>query len=184
MKSQLNVYEEKMEKSIDALLEEFSTIRAGRANPNIIKNVTVEYYGVPTPIAQVGNITVPEARILQIQPWDANVLKDLEKALNEADLGINPSNDGKVVRLIFPELTEERRKELTKEVKKRGEEAKITIRNIRREALDFYKKAEANKEISEDILKDLEVDVQDLTDKYVAKVDENVEIKSEDILSV
>lgn len=184
MKSQLNGYEEKMKRAIDALLDEFSTIRAGRANPNIIKNVTVDYYGAVTPVSQVGNITVPEARILQIQPWDLNVLKDLEKALHEAELGINPTNDGKVIRLIFPELTEERRKELTRDVKKRGETAKVTIRNIRREAIDYFKKAEANKEISEDQLKDLEVDVQELTDRYVANIDENIEVKSEDIMLV
>ena len=184
MKQQLKIYEGKMEKAITTLQDEFSMIRAGRANPNILNRVSVDYYGVPTPIAQVGNITVPEARILQIQPWDASVLKAVEKAINEADLGINPSNDGKVVRLIFPELTEERRKELTKDVKKQGENSKIAIRNIRREALDFFKKAEAKKEMSEDELKDLEDQVQELTDKYVKIIDENVEIKSKDILSV
>lgn len=184
MKSQLNVYEDKMKMAIDSLLDEFSTVRAGRANPNIIKNVTVDYYGAVTPIAQVGNITVAEARILQIQPFDPSILKDLEKALHEADLGINPSNDGKVIRLVFPELTEDRRKELAKDVKKLGEDAKVVIRNIRREAIDYFKKAEADKDISEDILKDLEVDVQDLTDKYVKNIDENIESKNEDIMSV
>lgn len=184
MKDQLNVFEVKMDKAIDALQEEFTTIRAGRANPSMLNGLSIDYYGVQTPLAQVGNITVPEARILQIQPWDASVLKQIEKSVNESDLGINPANDGKVIRLIFPELTEERRIELTKDVKKKGETAKVAIRNIRREAIDFFKKAEANKEISEDILKDLEEEVQDLTDKYVKIIDENVEIKSKDILSV
>ena len=184
MKDQLKTFEGKMDRAIDALQEEFTTIRAGRANPNMLNNLSIDYYGVQTPLAQVGNITVPEARILQIQPWDASVLKQIEKSVNESDLGINPTNDGKVVRLIFPELTEDRRKELTKDVKKKGETAKIAIRNIRREAIDFFKKAESAKEISEDVLKDLEGQVQVLTDKYVVIIDENVEIKSKDILSV
>lgn len=184
MKQQLEIYEDKMQKAIVALQEDFSTIRAGRANPNILSRITVDYYGVPTPIAQVGNITVPEARILQIQPWDATVLKAVEKAIHESDLGLNPTNDGKVIRLIFPELTEERRKDLTKDVKKKGENSKVGIRNIRREALDFFKKAETKKEISEDELKDLEDQVQVLTDKYVEIIDTNIEIKSKDILSV
>ena len=184
MKDQLKNFEDKMDKAIDALQEEFTTIRAGRANPNMLNNLSIDYYGVQTPLSQVGNITVPEARILQIQPWDTSVLKQIEKSVNESDLGINPTNDGKVVRLVFPELTEDRRKELTKDVKKKGETAKVTIRNIRREAIDFFKKAEAAKEISEDVLKDLEGQVQELTDKYVVIIDENVEIKSKDILSV
>lgn len=184
MKDQLKNFRDKMDNTIDALQEEFTTIRAGRANPNMLNNLSIDYYGAQTPLAQVGNITVPEARIIQIQPWDTSVLKLIEKSVNESDLGINPTNDGKVVRLIFPELTEDRRKELTKEVKKKGETAKVGIRNVRREAIDFFKKAEADKEISEDTLKDLEADVQELTDKYVATIDENVEIKSKDILSV
>lgn len=184
MNEQLRIFEDKMDGAIDALKEDFTTIRAGRANPSMLNNLSIDYYGVQTPLAQVGNITVPEARILQIQPWDASVLKLIEKSVNESDLGINPTNDGKVVRLIFPELTEERRKELTKEVKKKGENAKVSIRNIRREAIDFFKKAETNKEISEDILKDLEAKVQELTDKYVGTIDTNVEIKSKDILAV
>lgn len=184
MNEQLRIYEDKMKGAIDALQEEFTTIRAGRANPSMLNNLSIDYYGVQTPLAQVGNITVPEARILQIQPWDASVLKLIEKSVNESDLGINPTNDGKVIRLIFPELTEERRKELTKDVKKKGENAKVAIRNIRREAIDFFKKAETSKEISEDILKDLEVKVQELTDKYVGTIDTNVEIKSKDILAV
>ncbi|HHX59615.1 MAG TPA: ribosome recycling factor [Epulopiscium sp.] len=184
MNDQLNLYKDKMGKAIEALQEEFNTIRAGRANPNVLNKLSIDYYGAQTPLAQVGNITVPEARILQIQPWDASALKAIEKTINESDLGINPSNDGKVIRLIFPELTEERRKDLTKDVKKKGETAKVAIRNIRREAIDFFKKLEADKEISEDILKDLEVQVQDLTDKYVDMIDKNVEIKSKDVLSV
>ena len=184
MKGQLKTTEDKMKRAIESLSEEFATIRAGRANPNMLNKLSVDYYGVQTPLAQVGNITVPEARILQIQPWDASVLKAIEKSINESDLGVNPSNDGTLIRITFPELTEERRKELTKEVKKKGEEAKVNIRNLRREAIDFYKKAEAAKEISEDELKDWEVQVQNLTDKYVATIDKNVETKSQDILSV
>ncbi len=184
MKDQLNIFEDKMDKAIDALQDEFSTIRAGRANPNMVANLSIDYYGAQTPLSQVGNITVPEARILQIQPWDTSALKAIEKSINESDLGVNPTNDGKVVRLVFPELTEDRRKELTKDVKKKGEEAKVAIRNVRREAMDHFKKVEAAKEISEDTLKDLEVQVQELTDKFVKTIDTNVEIKSIDIMSV
>ena len=140
MNQQLNKYQDKMQKTINSLLDEFNTIRAGRANPHVLDRISVDYYGAPTPVVQVGNVSVPEPRILMIQPWDATLLKAIEKAINESDLGINPSNDGKVIRLVFPELTEERRKELTKETKKKGENAKVAIRNIRREALDAFKK--------------------------------------------
>lgn len=177
-------YEEKMSKTITALVDDFATIRAGRANPHVLDRMSVEYYGAPTPMNQVGNISVPEPRILQIQPWDASVLKLIEKAINESDLGINPSNDGKVIRLVFPELTEERRKELTKEIKKKGENAKVAVRNIRREALDAFKKMQKANEISEDEYAGVETDVQKITDKFVDDIDRHVETKNKDILSV
>lgn len=184
MKEQLKKCEDKMKKTINALLEDLAVIRAGRANPHVLDRITVDYYGVATPIQQVGNISVPEARILQIQPWDTSLLKAIEKAINESDLGINPSNDGKVIRLIFPELTEERRKELTKEVKKKGENAKVAIRNIRRETLDSLKKLQKNNEISEDEFNTLEKEIQKITDKFVEEVDKCVDNKNKEILSV
>lgn len=184
MRSEMKKYEDKMSKTITALLDDFATIRAGRANPHVLDRITVEYYGAPTPMNQVGNISVPEPRILQIQPWDASVLKLIEKAINESDLGINPSNDGKVIRLIFPELTEDRRKELTKEIKKKGENAKVAIRNIRREALDAFKKMQKANEITEDEYAGVETDVQKITDKFVDDIDRHVETKNKDILSV
>ena len=142
MSTQTAVYEEKMKKTLTALENEFATIRVGRANPKVLDKITVDYYGTPTPINQVGNITVPEARLIEIKPWESSLLKAIEKAINTSDLGINPSNDGKVIRLVFPELTEERRKELTKDVKKKGEDSKVAIRNIRRDAVDVFKKQE------------------------------------------
>ncbi|OON98970.1 MAG: ribosome recycling factor [Epulopiscium sp. Nele67-Bin004] len=184
MKEHLKTYENKMEKSVLSLKEDFSTVRAGRANPHVLDRLTVDYYGQQTPIAQVGNITVPEARILQIQPWDTSLLKAIEKTINESDLGINPSNDGKVIRLIFPELTEERRKELTKDIKKKGENAKVAIRNIRREAIDAFKKMQKNSEITEDELSGAEADIQKLTDKFVDEIDKQIESKNKEILSV
>ena len=177
-------YEEKMQKTLHALESDFSTIRAGRANPHVLDRITVDYYGTPTPLNQVGNISVPEPRLLQIQPWDTSLLKAIEKAINMSELGINPNNDGKVIRLVFPELTEERRKELTKDVKKKAEASKVALRNIRRDALDHFKKAEKAKEITEDQLKDLEDQTQKLTDKYVAEIDAKCEAKSKDILTV
>ncbi|WP_313527393.1 ribosome recycling factor [Anaerotignum sp.] len=177
-------YEEKMVKTVAALVNDYATIRAGRANPHVLDKITVEYYGTPTPINQVGNITVPEARIIQIQPWDSSVIKAIEKAINASDLGLNPNNDGKVIRLVFPELTEERRKDLTKDVKKKAENSKVAIRNIRRDALDAFKKIEKKKEITEDELKNLEDETQKLTDKYVADVDKKCEEKCKDILAV
>lgn len=177
-------YEEKMKKTLAALDSDYSTIRAGRANPHVLDKITVEYYGTPTPLNQVGNISVPEPRLLQIQPWDSSLLKAIEKAINMSELGINPNNDGKVIRLVFPELTEERRKELTKDVKKKAEASKVAIRNIRRDAMDSFKKAEKAKELTEDQLKDLEEETQKLTDKYVAEIDVKAEAKSKDILTV
>ncbi|OON96299.1 MAG: ribosome recycling factor [Epulopiscium sp. Nele67-Bin005] len=184
MKEELSKFETKMEKSVVALKEEFGTIRAGRANPHVLDKLVVDYYGAATPISQVGNITVPEPRMLQIQPWDATVIKAIEKAINESDIGINPSNDGKIIRLIFPELTEERRKDLTKEVKKKGENAKVAIRNIRREAIDTFKKMQKANEITEDECTTAEASVQKLTDKFVEEIDKQVDAKSKDILSV
>lgn len=178
------VYEEKMKKTLGTLDSEYNTIRAGRANPHVLDRITVDYYGTQTPINQVGNITVPEARMIQIQPWDSSMLKAIDKAISASDLGINPNNDGKVIRLIFPELTEERRKELTKDVKKKAEAAKVAIRNIRRDAVDVFKKQEKKNEISEDDLKDLEDEIQKLTDKYIGEIDKKAEAKSKDILSV
>ncbi|NLK20795.1 MAG: ribosome recycling factor [Epulopiscium sp.] len=181
---QYAAYEEKMKKTIASLLDEYNTIRAGRANPHILDRISVSYYGVQTPLQQVGNVSVPEARVILIQPWDTSVLKDIEKAILISDIGITPNNDGKSIRLVFPELTEERRKELTKDVKKKGEEAKIAIRNTRREAIDYFKKLQKAGDISEDDLKDAEVDIQKLTDRYIEDIDKHVENKSKDILSV
>lgn len=176
--------EEKMKKTIHALKENLAGIRAGRANPAILDKVTVDYYGVPTPINQLGNISVPEARIIMIQPWDMKTLKDIEKSIQKSDIGINPSNDGKVIRLVFPPLTEERRKELTKVVKKDGEDAKVAIRSIRRDAIEHFKAQKKNGEITEDDLKDAEKDIQTLTDKFIAEIDKIVEVKDKEILEV
>ncbi|GCA68322.1 ribosome-recycling factor [Mediterraneibacter butyricigenes] len=183
MDERLNVYEEKMSKTLDNLNGELATIRAGRANPNVLNKLTVDYYGSPTPIQQVANVSVPEARMIQIQPWEKSMLKEIEKAIMTSDLGINPTNDGTSVRLIFPELTEERRKELAKDVKKKGEAAKVAVRNIRRDGNEAFKKLKGS-EVSEDTIKDMEADLQKLTDKYIAKVDKSVEAKSKEIMTV
>lgn len=180
----LKQYEEKMEKSLDSLLSEYASIRAGRANPHLLDKIRVDYYGQPTPLQQVANISVPEARILMIQPWEASLIKEIEKAIMCSDLGIAPNNDGKAVRLNFPELTEDRRKEMAKDVKKKGENAKVAIRNVRRDANDTFKKQNKASEISDDELKDLEDKVQKLTDKYIDKVDKAVEDKTKEILTV
>ena len=177
-------YEDKMEKSLDNLYSEYTSIRAGRANPHILDKITVDYYGTPTPLQQVGNISVPEARMIVIQPWEASILKDIEKVLLMSDLGLTPTNDGKMIRLVFPELTEERRKELVKDVKKKGENAKVAVRNIRRDAMDAIKKKGKEDGISEDEIKEYQDDVQKSTDKYVAKIDAAVEEKSKEILTV
>lgn len=170
MSEELKVYEEKMEKSIDALLNEYASIRAGRANPHVLDKIKVDYYGTPTPIQQVGNISVPEARMILIQPWEKSLIRPIEKAIQTSELGINPSNDGSVIRLVFPELTEERRKELAKDVKKKGDGAKVAIRNIRRDANEAFKKMEKSDEISEDDLKELTEKVQKLTDKSIEQI--------------
>ncbi len=183
MDERLNVYEEKMSKTLDNLNGELATIRAGRANPNVLNKLTVDYYGSPTPIQQVANVSVPEARMIQIQPWEKSMLKEIEKAIMTSDLGINPTNDGTSVRLIFPELTEERRKELAKDVKKKGEAAKVAVRNIRRDGNEAFKRLKGS-EVSEDTIKDMEADLQKLTDKYIAKVDKSVEAKSKEIMTV
>ncbi len=184
MEAVLKEYEEKMEKTIHVLEEEFNSIRAGRANPHVLDQIKVDYYGQPSPLNQVGNISVPEARLLQIQPWDKTMLAEIEKAINMSDIGIHPQNDGACIRLSFPELTEERRKELTKDVKKKGEDAKIAIRNIRRDANDHFKRQEKDSKITEDDLKELEDKVQSLTDKFIKNIDEHVSRKNEEILKV
>ena len=183
MDERIKAYDVKMTKSYNNLLEEFGAIRAGRANPHVLDRITVEYYGTPTPLQQVGNVTVPEPRMIQIQPWEASMVKEIEKAILTSDLGINPTNDGKTVRLLFPELTEERRKELAKDVKKKGENAKVAIRNIRRDANDSFKKL-AKEDVSEDEIKQLEDQAQKMTDKYIADVDRAVEAKTKEILTV
>ena len=183
MKERVKVFDEKMTKAYNHLLAEFQTIRAGRANPHVLDKIKVDYYGSPTPLQQVGNISVPEPRILQIAPWEKSLIRNIEKTILASDIGITPNNDGSVIRLIFPELTEERRKELVKDVKKKGEEAKVAIRNIRRDANDTFKKL-AKEEVSEDEIKDLEGEVQKLTDKYVKDIEKAVEEKSKEILTV
>ena len=180
----IKFYEYKMNKSLDALLSEFGTIRAGRANPHVLDKIKVDYYGSPTPLQQVGNISVPEPRMIVIQPWERSLLKPIEKAIQVSDLGINPTNDGSVIRLVFPELTEERRKELAKDVKKKGDNAKVAMRNIRRDANDTYKKMEKAGEISEDEKAEAEEKIQKLTDKMIEKVDKAVENKTKEVMTV
>lgn len=184
MSVELKEYKEKMGKSIDSLASEYTSIRAGRANPHILDKITVDYYGQPTNIQSVANISVSEARTLVIQPWEASLIKEIEKAIMVSDIGITPNNDGKVIRLSFPELTEERRKELVKDVKKKGEGAKVAIRNIRRDANDMIKKQQKANEISEDEQKDAEDEIQKMTDEFIAKIDTMVEDKSKEIMTV
>lgn len=184
MKNNYKEFTEKMDKSMEFLDEELKGLRAGRASASLVEKIHVDYYGVSTPLNQVGNVSVPEPRTLTIQPWDVSLLSEIEKAILKSDLGINPTNDGKLIRLSFPPLTEERRKEITKTVHKKGEEAKVAIRAIRREALDHFKKQEKKSEITEDDLKDIEKDIQELTDKYCNDIDEMVKIKEKEILEV
>ena len=184
MDDKLVMFEDKMGKSLANLEEEFAGIRAGRANPHVLDKLRVDYYGTPSPIQSVANVSVPEPRMIQIQPWEASMVKEIEKAILSSDLGINPTNDGKLIRLVFPELTEERRKELAKDIKKKGEGAKVAVRNIRRYAMDHFKKVGKAEDISEDEIKDLEDKIQKLTDSYVAKIDKAVEAKSQEILTV
>ena len=183
MDARVQVYSEKMQKAFEFLEADFVAIRAGRANPHVLDKLRVDYYGTPTPIQQVGNVTVPEARIIQIAPWEKSLIKEIEKAIMTSDIGINPSNDGSVIRLVFPELTEERRKDLVKEVKKKGEEGKVAIRNIRRDGNDAFKKL-AKTEVSEDEIKGLEEELQKLTDKYVKDIDTLIDSKSKEIMTV
>lgn len=175
---------EKMEKSLDSLERDYKAVRAGRANPAVLDRVTVDYYGTPTPLNQMAAISVPEPRMLMIQPWDASTLKDIEKAINTAEIGINPNNDGKVIRLVFPALTEERRKELVKEIAKRSEECKVAIRNIRRDAMDDLKKLKKDNQITEDDQKDGEKKLQDITDSYIKQTDEMEKKKEQEIISI
>lgn len=176
-------YETKMKKSYNNLLDEYTSIRAGRANPHVLDQLRVDYYGAPTAIQQVANVSVPEPRMIQIQPWEKSMVREIEKAIMTSDLGINPTNDGTTVRLLFPELTEDRRKELVKDVKKKGEAAKVAIRNIRRDGIDAAKKLKGT-DVSEDEIKDMEDDLQKLTDKYVKEVDKAVESKSKEVMTV
>jgi ribosome recycling factor len=179
-----NIYEEKMNKTISVFEENLAEIRAGRANPAILNKITVDYYGVPTPINQVAGISVPEARMILIQPWDVSILKEIEKEILKSDIGINPNNDGKVIRLTFPELNEERRKEIVKDIRKLAEEAKIAVRSIRRDAIDEAKELEKNSEITEDDLKKEEEDIQKLTDKKIEEIDMILEKKEKEIMNI
>ena len=183
MDERLQKYDDKMSKTKKSLEADLATIRAGRANPHILDKIQVDYYGTPSPLQQVANITVPEPRVIQIQPWESSLIKSIEKAILTSDLGLNPSNDGKLIRLVLPELTEERRKELVKDVKKKGEAAKVAVRNIRRDANDAFKKL-AKQDVSEDEIKDLEDSVQKLTDKFIKKIDAAVDTKAKEILTV
>lgn len=184
MDSRLEIYESKMAKSLDNLKEEYLTIRAGRANPHLLDKLRVDYYGTPSALQSVANISVPEARVIQIQPWESKLIKDIEKAIIASDLGLTPNNDGKVIRLVFPELTEDRRKDLVKDIKKKAENAKVAIRNIRRDANDAMKKLSKSNEISEDEVKVLEDSIQKFTDKYITDVDKLTDDKSKEILTV
>ena len=183
MDSRIEQYQEKMQKAFEFMNSEFATIRAGRANPHVLDKIRVSYYGTPTPIQQVGNVTVPEPRIIQIAPWEKSLIKDIEKAIMTSDVGITPSNDGSVIRLVFPELTEERRKDLVKEVKKKGEDCKVAVRNVRRDGNDAFKKLQKT-EVSEDEIKGLEDELQKITDKFIKDIDAAIEEKSQDILKV
>ena len=183
MDARVKTFEEKMQKTVDFLGEDFMTIRAGRANPHVLDKIKVDYYGTPTPLQQVGNITVPEPRMIQIAPWEKSLIKEIEKAILCSDVGITPSNDGSVIRLVFPELTEERRKDLVKEVKKKGEESKVAVRNSRRDGNDSFKKL-AKEDVSEDEIKMLEEQLQKVTDKFIKEIDKAVEVKSKEVMTV
>ena len=184
MDERIKPYEGKMKKTLDVLIEEYASIRAGRANPHLIDKIRVDYYGTPSPISQVANVSVPEARIIQIQPWESKMIKEIEKAINMSDIGINPTDDGKIIRLVFPELTEERRKDLAKDVKKKAEDAKVALRNIRRDANDTVKKMGKASEISEDVQKQLEGEIDKMTEKFVAEADKKMEEKTKEIMTV
>ncbi len=183
MDARLQAYEEKMKKTLDFLAEEYAAVRAGRANPHVLDKIKVDYYGTPTPIQQVGNVSVPEARIIQIAPWDKSMLKAIEKAILTSDIGINPQNDGSIIRLQFPELTEERRKDLVKDIKKKAEEGKVALRNIRRDGNEEFKKL-GKGEVSEDEAADLADSLQKLTDEYIAKIDKALDEKTKELMTV
>ncbi len=183
MNERLKMYEEKMQKTMKSLDADLAAIRAGRANPHVLDKLVVDYYGSPTPIQQVANVSVPEARMIVIQPWEKKMIREIEKAIQMSDIGINPNNDGSSIRLVFPELTEERRKELAKDVKKKGEAAKVAVRNIRRDGNDALKKLKGT-DVSEDEIKDLEEELQKTTDKYVKEVDKAVEVKTKEVMTV
>ena len=184
MNEKIKVYNDKMNKAYDFLVEDLATVRAGRANPHVLDKLRVDYYGTPTPIQQVGNVSVPEARIIQIAPWEKNMLKEIEKAILTSDIGINPTNDGSVIRLVFPELTEERRKQLSKDIKKKGEDAKVAVRNVRRDANEAIKKIGKSGEISEDVQKQIEDEINKMTEKYCDKCDKLSEEKTKEIMTV
>ena len=184
MSERVNEFKEKMQKTIDHLASDYQSIRAGRANPHVLDKVKVDYYGTPTPIQQVGNVSVPDPRIIQIAPWEKSLLKNIEKAIQASDIGINPTNDGSVIRLVFPELTEERRKDLAKDIKKKGEEAKVAIRNIRRDGNDAFKKLTKAEDISEDEVAGYEDELQKITDKFIKQIDGMIDEKSKDIMTV
>ncbi|MBO4913249.1 MAG: ribosome recycling factor [Butyrivibrio sp.] len=183
MNEKIKEYSDKMQKSYDFLKEELASIRAGRANPHVLDKIKVDYYGTPTPLQQVGNVSVPEARIIQIAPWDKTLIKDIEKAIMTSDLGITPSNDGAVIRLVFPELTEERRKQLAKDIRKKGEDAKVAVRNVRRDGNDALKKLKGS-DVSEDEINDLNDELQKVTDKFIKDIDAAVEDKNKEIMTV
>lgn len=182
--SELKEYEDKMKRTLDFLLQQFATVRAGRANASVLDQLQVDYYGSPTPIQQVASVSSPDPRTLLIQPWDGSVLKDIERAILASELGINPQNDGKTIRLVFPQLTEERRKELAKQVKKYGEDSKVAIRNVRRDAMDRFKKQQKASEITEDDYKSVEKDLQKLTDDYVKKVEDMTAKKEKELFEL
>ena len=184
MNERVKPFEDKMTKTLDVLKEEYASVRAGRANPHLLDKLRVDYYGTPSPIQSVANISVPEARVIQIQPWEAKMIKEIEKAILASDIGITPGNDGKIIRLVFPELTEDRRKELVKDIKKKAEAAKVAVRNIRRDANDVIKKAAKASEISEDEQKQIEDEIQKLTDKFVAEIDKATDAKTNEIMTV
>lgn len=184
MTDELKKFQEKMQKSLENLEENYSSIRAGRANPHLLDKIKVDYYGTPTPLQQVGNISVPEARVILIQPWEKSLIKEIEKAIHASDIGINPTSDGSSIRLVFPELNEERRKDLAKQVKKYGEDAKVAIRNIRRDANDAVKKMEKAGEMTEDDVKNADKDIQKMTDKFMQDIDKAIDNKTKDIMTV
>ena len=184
MDERIKVYDEKMQKTIEFLEEDYASIRAGRANPHLLDKIKVDYYGTPSGLNSVANISVPEARIIQIQPWEAKMVKEISKAILASDLGITPTDDGRVIRLVFPELTEDRRKELSKDIKKKGENAKVAIRNVRRDANEAIKKLGKSSEISEDVQKQIEEEINKMTEKYCDKCDKLSEEKTKEIMTV